>query len=169
VGEFSWGYCSCFIRVLAWPVCTCTWLLSVLFGMLLENDLNSLVVSWGLVHCLQKRSHPLWDFLWHRPEDIGRQQENILLSTGSLSKWSGCYWLWNLATCLPGFHVLWVIIIEAESPPRVTFLEPLPQKRTPKMTPRLLTDTLPHHHMHTWTHINTACPSPQFSASAGSS
>jgi hypothetical protein len=104
--EVFWGSCRGLVRAVAWTVYTCTWLLSVLFGLLLENDLNSLV-SRGLVHCLQKpRSHPLWDFLWPEPEDIGRQQENTLLSTGSLTKWSGCYWLWNLATCLPGFQVL---------------------------------------------------------------
>jgi hypothetical protein len=106
-GDFSWGYYSGLIRLVAWLVCTCTWLLSVLFGSLLKINLNSHVVSQGLVHCLQKwRSHPLWDFLRPEPEDIGRQQENTLLSTGFLTKWSGCYWLWNLATCLPGFQVL---------------------------------------------------------------
>jgi hypothetical protein len=48
----------------------------------------------------------------------------------------------------------WVIVKEVESPPGVSFHEPLPQKRSPKMTPRLLTDTLTHHictHGHTST------------------
>jgi hypothetical protein len=38
-------------------------------------------------------------------EEVGRQQENILLSTGFLA-WTGSNWLWNVAACLPGFHVL---------------------------------------------------------------
>jgi hypothetical protein len=136
MGEVSWGYYSGLIRVVAWPVYIYTWLLSVLFGSCLENDMNSLVVSQGLVYHFQKlRNHLLWDSFWLEPEDIGRQQENILLSTGSLAKWS----ISGSGMWLPGPQEAMVfflfIIKEVESPLMVPLLEPLPQKRPPKTTP----------------------------------
>jgi hypothetical protein len=168
MGEVSWGSYRGLIRAVAWTVYTCSWLLSVLFGSLLENDLNSLV-SRGLVHCLQKRrSRLLWHFLCPSQRILGDSKRTSCSLQG--------FWPSDLAVTGCGIWppayqdsmFCWVIIKEVESPSRVPFLEPLLQKRPPKMTSRLPTNTLPHHHMHTWTHISTACPSPQFSASAGS-
>jgi hypothetical protein len=153
MGDFSWGYYSGLIRVVAQLVCTCTWLLSVLLGSLLNNNLNSHSLSQGLVHCLQKRrSHPLWDFLCPEPEDIGRQRENILLLQGP---WPSDLAVTGCGIWPPAYQdsmFCWVIVKEVESPSSVPFLEPLPQKRPPNMTPRLPTDALPHHictHGHT--------------------
>jgi hypothetical protein len=152
MGEISWDCCSGLIRMVSLPVCTCTWLLSVLFGFLLENgrgpgcvmrsgplspEMNKpstlgFLVAWAMGNWHTARKHP----------EVCRVSGQVI-----------CYWLWNLATCLPGFHVC-LAYHQLESLARVPFPVPLSQKRLSKISLLLLNNTLPHHHMYIWTHLN---------------
>jgi hypothetical protein len=88
MGEVSWGCCCGLIRAVSLTVCTCTWLPSLLIDFLLEN-------GWG-PGCVMRSGSPSPEmikpstqgFMWPQPEETEIQQENILLSTMSLAKWS---------------------------------------------------------------------------------
>jgi hypothetical protein len=57
------------------------------FGFHFENALRHLGLWQRLIQCLQMHTmYPLWSFLWKVPGEVGRHQNNILLSPRSLAK-----------------------------------------------------------------------------------